>query len=112
MFIYCRPIEVKDNEISQEFQTPKTLSMILEASKERNSSTSSGIVSTIPSVIKAEQQSTIDFGMVFILNYCTFYPVSVFGVRQVRHSLTYNFQKCIDICLLHVFTVLNFIHIT
>jgi len=36
--------------------------MILEASKERNSSTSSGIISS--SVTKVEQQSLIDFGMI------------------------------------------------
>lgn len=58
---------------TEEFQTVKSLSMILEASKERNSSTSSGIISVIPSVSKVEQQSTIDFGIIFILNYCTFY---------------------------------------
>lgn len=38
--------------------------MILEASKERNSSSSSGVISTIPSVTKIEQQSTIDFGLI------------------------------------------------
>lgn len=53
-------IESNKNKESEEFQLGKNLSMILEASKERNSSTSSGIISS--SVTKAEQQSLIDFG--------------------------------------------------
>lgn len=53
-------IESNKNKETEEFQLGKNLSMILEASKERNSSTSSGIISS--SVTKAEQQSSIDFG--------------------------------------------------
>ncbi|XP_026817078.1 mitotic checkpoint serine/threonine-protein kinase BUB1-like [Rhopalosiphum maidis] len=53
-------IEPNKNKETEEFQLGKNLSMILEASKERNSSTSSGIISS--SVTKAEQQSSIDFG--------------------------------------------------
>ncbi|KAL4135310.1 hypothetical protein QTP88_006926 [Uroleucon formosanum] len=53
-------IEPNKNNETEEFQLGKNLSMILEASKERNSSTSSGIISS--SVTKVEQQSSIDFG--------------------------------------------------
>uniref|UniRef100_A0A2H8TVQ9 Mitotic checkpoint serine/threonine-protein kinase BUB1 n=1 Tax=Melanaphis sacchari TaxID=742174 RepID=A0A2H8TVQ9_9HEMI len=52
--------EPNKNKETEEFQLGKNLSMILEASKERNSSTSSGIISS--SVTKVEQQSSIDFG--------------------------------------------------
>ncbi|XP_060855719.1 probable inactive serine/threonine-protein kinase bub1 [Metopolophium dirhodum] len=52
-------IEPNKNNETEEFQLGKNLSMILEASKERNSSTSSGIISS--SVTKVEQ-SLIDFG--------------------------------------------------
>lgn len=45
-----------------EFPLGKSLSMILEASKERNSSSSSGINSVVSSSIKPEQLSKIDFG--------------------------------------------------
>ncbi|CAI6354333.1 unnamed protein product [Macrosiphum euphorbiae] len=51
-------IEPNKNNETEEFQLGKNLSMILEASKERNSSTSSGIISSS----KVEQQSSIDFG--------------------------------------------------
>lgn len=53
-------IEPNKNNATEDFQLGKNLSMILEASKERNSSTSSGIISS--SVTKVEQQSSIDFG--------------------------------------------------
>jgi len=58
-------IESNKNKETEEFQLGKNLSMILEASKERNSSTSSGIISS--SVTKAEQQSSIDFGKIICL---------------------------------------------
>lgn len=48
-----------------ELQLGKHLSMILEASKERNSNSSSAITST-NSVKKLEQQSCIDFGNFFL----------------------------------------------
>jgi len=59
-------IESIKNKETEEFQLGKNLSMILEASKERNSSTSSGIISS--SVTKAEQQSSIDFGIIICLS--------------------------------------------
>lgn len=65
IFLYTvyRLVEEKENKENEEFKSGKSLSMILEASKERNSSSSSGIVS------KLEQPSTIDFGTVLILKY-------------------------------------------
>jgi hypothetical protein len=57
-----RLVEEKENDENEEFKSGKSLSMILEASKERNSSSSSGIIS------KLEHPSTIDFGKVLILN--------------------------------------------
>lgn len=59
---WYRRIEPNKNNETEDFQLGKNLSMILEASKERNSSTSSGIISS--SVTKVEQQSSIDFGMI------------------------------------------------
>lgn len=52
----------KENKNIEEFKLGKTLSTILEASKERNSSASSGVISMTLG-IKQEQSSTIDFGM-------------------------------------------------
>lgn len=64
-YIFCRLDEEKENKVTEEFKSGKSLSMILEASKERNSSSSSGIIS------KLEQPSTVDFGKVLILNQFT-----------------------------------------
>lgn len=61
VFIYYRAIGEKVVKETDEFHLGKSLSMILEASKERNSSTSSGLISTTSS-LKPEQQSKIDFG--------------------------------------------------
>lgn len=59
---YFSLYEEKEVKETEEFQFGKSLSMILEASKERNSSGSSGVMSTNYSVTKLDQQSTIDFG--------------------------------------------------
>ncbi|VVC45745.1 Protein kinase domain,Mad3/Bub1 homology region 1,Serine/threonine-protein kinase, active [Cinara cedri] len=54
-------IEKEDDKELDELPLGKHLSMILEASKERNSNSSSGITST-NSITKLEQQSCINFG--------------------------------------------------
>jgi len=59
--------EEKENKKTEEFQLGKTLSTILEASKERNSSVSSGIIS-MTSGMKQEQSSIIDFGINVLYN--------------------------------------------
>lgn len=59
--LFFRQIDKEDKEVNNEFIIGKQLSMILEASKERNSNSSSGITSP-DSITKLEQQSIIDFG--------------------------------------------------
>lgn len=60
--MFFRQIEKEeDKEVNNECLLGKQLSMILEASKERNSNSSSGITSP-NSITKLEQQSIIDFG--------------------------------------------------
>lgn len=77
VFIYiCYSIKEEEEKESEDFPVGKNLSMILEASKERNSSASSGIISTVTSAIKTEQPSTIDFGKTFDIN--TKYVIATF----------------------------------
>lgn len=75
-FNWYRRIEPNKNNETEDFQLGKNLSMILEASKERNSSTSSGIISS--SVTKVEQQSSIDFGMIICVQLWHFVNIYVF----------------------------------
>lgn len=79
-----RSIDETENKKTEEFQLGKTLSTIFEASKERNSSASSGLIS-INSGIKQEQLSSIDFGINILL-----YPNTNLKKEKLHTQIYYS----------------------